>query len=205
MAPDIPNELSLRELCQPRPEEQAAKADLHPFARVRAEAPPTSTGEVLPSALQMILLEEIFIPLVYISLEVVSASLCIVYAALAMSTMACKSEEEVLQAPMSVRAKESATSSPPSASAYLQSSPPSPFSPFVDSKDWERDILGVARCAATSDAVLGCKQGSEDAQSCHAYVMLLLQALPSLCLLQVFANVPWAIKAADWRYLGGKQ
>ena len=25
-------------------------------------------------------------------------------------------------------------------------SPPSPYSPFVDSKDWERDILGVARC-----------------------------------------------------------
>jgi len=24
-------------------------------------------------------------------------------------------------------------------------SPPSPYSPFVESKDWERDILGVAR------------------------------------------------------------
>ena len=61
--------------------------------------------------------------------------------------MAFNAEKNVLQVPMSVRAKKSVTSSPPSVSAYSQGNPPSPFSPFVDSKDWERDILGVARCA----------------------------------------------------------
>ena len=37
------------------------------------------------------------------------------------------------------------------AAATTPSVPPSPsFTPFVDSKDWERDILGVARHASTA-------------------------------------------------------
>ena len=37
------------------------------------------------------------------------------------------------------------------AAATIPSVPPSPsFTPFVDSKDWERDILGVARHASAA-------------------------------------------------------
>lgn len=48
-ATDILNELSLKELYRPQPQEQPAKSEfLHPFAQAKAEAeaPPANTSEV---------------------------------------------------------------------------------------------------------------------------------------------------------------